>query len=290
MQRHWEKARIYLRARAAAGRERGGSAGMSDDGAGRGSAPTSTQRSSSPAERARVDRRARAARDPSSPRTSSAPRRSTRQRARGIPGGARSLRRPPRSLAGQAFGAYTLGAPIGHGGMGSVWLARRSDGRFEGTRRGQAPERQRSSAAPARRASAARARSSRGWSTRTSPACSTPACPSRAAVPRARVRRGRADRRLLRRARARRRGPRAPASSTCSPPWRTRTRTSSCIATSSRPTSSSAADGEVKLLDFGIAKLLEGATARRTGRRSRGRAGAPSRRSSPRPSSSPASR
>jgi serine/threonine protein kinase/Tfp pilus assembly protein PilF len=30
------------------------------------------------------------------------------------------------------MGAYTLEAPLGHGGMGSVWLARRTDGRFEG--------------------------------------------------------------------------------------------------------------------------------------------------------------
>jgi serine/threonine-protein kinase len=36
------------------------------------------------------------------------------------------------TLAGQAIGAYTLEAPLGHGGMGSVWLARRSDGRYEG--------------------------------------------------------------------------------------------------------------------------------------------------------------
>ncbi len=36
------------------------------------------------------------------------------------------------TLAGQTFGAYTLVSPIGPGGMGSVWLARRSDGRFEG--------------------------------------------------------------------------------------------------------------------------------------------------------------
>ena len=39
---------------------------------------------------------------------------------------------PPATLAGQVLGAYTLEAPLGQGGMGSVWLARRSDGRFEG--------------------------------------------------------------------------------------------------------------------------------------------------------------
>src|SRR5713101_7034676 len=38
----------------------------------------------------------------------------------------------PPSLAGQTVGAYTLESPIGQGGMGTVWLARRSDGRFEG--------------------------------------------------------------------------------------------------------------------------------------------------------------
>ena len=38
---------------------------------------------------------------------------------------------PPRPVtAGQAIGAYTLTAPLGHGGMGTVWLAERSDGRF----------------------------------------------------------------------------------------------------------------------------------------------------------------
>jgi eukaryotic-like serine/threonine-protein kinase len=36
------------------------------------------------------------------------------------------------SLAGQVIGAYTLERPLGHGGMGTVWLAARSDGRFTG--------------------------------------------------------------------------------------------------------------------------------------------------------------
>ena len=36
------------------------------------------------------------------------------------------------TLAGQRIGAYTLDAPIGQGGTGSVWRAHRADGRFEG--------------------------------------------------------------------------------------------------------------------------------------------------------------
>lgn len=36
------------------------------------------------------------------------------------------------TLEGQVIGGYTLDRPIGQGGMGSVWLAHRSDGRYEG--------------------------------------------------------------------------------------------------------------------------------------------------------------
>jgi serine/threonine protein kinase len=41
------------------------------------------------------------------------------------------VRRPAPDLAGQTLGVYTLISQVGYGGMGSVWLAERNDGRFE---------------------------------------------------------------------------------------------------------------------------------------------------------------
>ncbi|MFG6440867.1 protein kinase domain-containing protein [Roseateles sp. LKC17W] len=49
------------------------------------------------------------------------------------PGLAGAAAAPPLpDLAGQAIGPYVLERQLGQGGMGTVWLARRADGRFEG--------------------------------------------------------------------------------------------------------------------------------------------------------------
>src|SRR5262245_10868322 len=112
---------------------------------------------------------------------------------------------PPHPLpaAGTKVGAYTLVAPIGHGGMGTVWLARRSDGRFRRPCRGEAAERR------ARRKRRGGAVPPRGSDSRPGHAPPHRALDrrrrfaGRAALPRPRVRRGAADRCVLCRTRAR---------------------------------------------------------------------------------------
>ena len=52
--------------------------------------------------------------------------------AEGFLESAPAMKPPEASLAGVVVGSYTLASRIGHGGMGSVWLAQRSDGRYEG--------------------------------------------------------------------------------------------------------------------------------------------------------------
>src|SRR6188474_748699 len=49
-----------------------------------------------------------------------------------LEGGAFLVAQQP-SLAGQTIGAYTLEEVIGYGGMGTVWRAQRSDGRYQAT-------------------------------------------------------------------------------------------------------------------------------------------------------------
>ena len=51
--------------------------------------------------------------------------------ARFLEQGAAAVVGPALVGAGESVGSYRLLSPIGHGGMGSVWMAERSDGRFE---------------------------------------------------------------------------------------------------------------------------------------------------------------
>ena len=138
----------------------------------------------------------------------------------------------------RAFGAYTLDRTLGFGGMGTVWLAHRSDGRFEGQVAVKLlnlafvghPSEQRfaregSVLARLQHPNIARLLDA-GVEARST------------AVPRPRIRARRAHRRVLQPARPEHRAAHPARSSTFSPPSRTPTAIWSCIAISSLRTSS----------------------------------------------------
>ena len=138
VQRHWEKARIYLHrairdATSSRDRARRACLATQPGALAGGQSAISTRRSSSAADERDAWLAALRGAGPGARRR----RRGAARRAHGA-----RRRRLPRSAAAAPasggvarrpdVGAYTLVSLIGQGGMGSVWLARRSDGRFEG--------------------------------------------------------------------------------------------------------------------------------------------------------------
>ena len=89
-------------------------------------------------------------------------------RAGFLEGGSPAMLPGQPARAGEMTGAYRLIEPIGHGGMGTVWLAERSDGRFDRHVAVKFPNVSLSG-------SSVRVRSSRGSPTRALPSSWTPA-------------------------------------------------------------------------------------------------------------------
>jgi eukaryotic-like serine/threonine-protein kinase len=194
---------------------------------------------------------------------------------------------PPSTAAAQRLGAWEIVRPLGSGGMGEVFEARRADGQLPGRAAVKLLKRGMDSAAVL----AALCAGAAGAGAAQPPAHRAPAGRRRQRRRPALLRDGVRRRPAHRRGRA---GCRWTSGCSCScswpTPWRTRTATCWCTATSSPATCWSTPTGQVKLLDFGIAKALEPLDCRARDSTATQAARAPTRRTTPAPSRCAASR